>query len=229
LAEYFAKVRYFHLVPQLIRGAVQIGSQPGEPYGSNFIAQMNAVTPRTQKAWLRRIQNALQAAVPEFESLSLEVDAGGRPHLIAGYRNWRGTPALQSEVDFSDGTLRLIGLLWTLVSTPTNSGILLLEEPELSLNTEIVRTLPTVLSTVQRDRSWQVLLSTHAPELLNDEGVLSREVLVLRVTGDGTEAALLSEIEDVSDELDAGLPKSDVVGGLISPQDLSGLIAAARN
>jgi predicted ATPase len=228
LAEYFAKVRYLHLVPQLIRDPTRFGSAPADPHGGDFIAQMNAIPSRTQGAWLRRMQNALRAAVPEFESLKLEVDSAGRPHLVAGYRNWRENPARQSEADFSDGTLRLIGLLWTLVSAPANGGVLLLEEPEFSLNAAVVRTLPTVLAAAQRGRSMQVLLSTHAPDLLDDEGVVPHEVLVLRVTGDGTTATLLSDIDEVADELAAQLPTSDVVDGLISPQDLTGLVEVGQ-
>ncbi|MEH3132741.1 MAG: AAA family ATPase [Mycolicibacterium neoaurum] len=228
LAEYFTKVRYFHLVPQLIREPGRISGAADDPFGANFIAQINSATPRNRDAWLKRMQNALRSAVPEFETLKLEVDPAGQPHLVAGYRNWRATPARQSEADFSDGTLRLIGLLWTLVSAPANGGVLLLEEPELSLNAALVRMLPTVFSTAQRDREMQVLLSTHAPELLDDEGVAPSEVLVLQVTSDGTTATLLSQIDQVADELEADLPKSQIVDSLVSPQDLSGLIAVGR-
>ena len=228
LAEYLAKVRYFHLVPQLIRDPSRFGGASDDAHGGDFIAQINSVAPRTRDAWLKRMQNALRAAVPEFESLKLEVDSAGRPHLVAGYRNWREAPARQSEADFSDGTLRLIGLLWTLVSAPANGGVLLLEEPELSLNAAVVRTLPTVLATAQRDRSMQVLLSTHAPELLDDEGISPREILVLKVTGDGTTATLLSDIDEVADQLAAELPTSEIVDGLVSPQDLAGLIAVGE-
>ncbi|WP_235281697.1 AAA family ATPase [Microbacterium azadirachtae] len=228
LADYFAKVQYFHLVPQIIRDPARVNLSSGDPYGSDFIAQMNAVSGGTRNAWLRRMETALQAAVPEFQSLRLEVDPAGRPHLIAGYQNWREKPARQSEADFSDGTLRLIGLLWTLISAPANGGVLLLEEPELSLNSAIVRTLPTVLAAAQRDRAMQVLLSTHAPEILDDEGVRAAEVLVLRVTGDGTVAQVLSDIDEVRGELEAELPLSDIVDGLIAPGDLGGLIAASQ-
>ncbi|KQQ19240.1 chromosome segregation protein SMC [Rathayibacter sp. Leaf299] len=228
LADYFAKVQYFHLVPQIIRDPSRIGLAPGDPYGGDFIAQMNAVPTGTRNAWLRRMESALRSAVPEFQSLKLEVDPAGRPHLIAGYQNWRETPARQSEADFSDGTLRLIGLLWTLISAPSNGGVLLLEEPELSLNSAIVRTLPTVLAATQRDRALQVVLSTHAPELLDDEGVGAGEVLVLRVTRDGTVAQLLSTIDEVSGEVEADLPKSDIVDGLIAPQNLAGLVAVGQ-
>lgn len=228
LADYFAKVQYFHLVPQIIRNPGRVAASASDPYGSDFIAQMNAETSRTRNAWFARMEAALRSAVPEFQSLKLEVDAAGRPHLIAGYKNWRETPARQSEADFSDGTLRLIGLLWTLVSAPANGGVLLLEEPELSLNSAIVRTLPTVLATAQRNKSLQVLLSTHAPELLDDEGVRPDEVLVLRVTKDGTVAQMLSEIEEVRGEVEAELPISSIVDGLVAPDDLAGLIAVGQ-
>lgn len=225
IADHFTKTAYFHLVPQVIRDASRSGGQPGDPYGGDFIAAINATPARTQQAWLNRMQTALKAAVPEFESLSVEVDATGRPHLMAGYRNWRKSPTLHSEKEFSDGTLRLIGLLWTVVSAPRDGGVLLLEEPELSLNSAVVRTLPSVLATAQRGQDLQVILSTHAPELLDDEGVAANEVLVLRVTGDGTTASLLSDIDEVRGEVEADLPTSEIVHGLIAPEDLMGLIS----
>lgn len=229
LADYFAKVQYFHLVPQIIRDPGRVSSAPSDPFGADFIAQMNAVPTRRRNAWFERMETALRSAVPEFQSLRLEVDTAGRPHLIAGYKNWRGQPARQSEADFSDGTLRLIGLIWSLISAPANGGLLLLEEPELSLNSAIVRTLPTVLATAQRDRALlQAVVTTHAPELLDDEGVQPKEVLVLRVTPDGSTADVLADLADVEGELAAELPISDIVNGLIAPPDLTGLIAVGQ-
>ncbi|WP_253194209.1 ATP-binding protein [Gordonia sp. i37] len=227
LADYFVKVRYFHLVPQIIREPSHY-DLPGE-FGGDFIAQMNAVAPKTRDAWLRRMQDALRAAVPEFESLEIAVDHSGRPHLMAGYKNWRKNPARQSEAEFSDGTLRLIGLLWTMVSTPANGGVLLLEEPELSLNASVVRKIPAMLAVTQRAKDLQVVLSTHAPELLDDEGVHSDEILVLRSAKEGTEAMLLSDSRDVAEEVAAELPKSDIVQGMIDPRDLSGLVAVGKD
>lgn len=230
LADYFARVQYFHLVTQIIRTPSRFGAVQDDPYGGDFIARMNAEQPTRRNAWLRRMEEALSAAVPEFQSLKLEVDSAGRPHLVAGYKNWRERPARQTEIEFSDGTLRLIGLLWTLVSAPANGGVLLLEEPELSLNAAIVRMLPTVLAAARKDRAeLQVVLSTHAPEILDDEGVRPAEVLVLTVTRDGTIARLLSEIESVAGAVEADLPLSEIVDGLIAPEDLSGLVAVGRS
>jgi putative AbiEii toxin of type IV toxin-antitoxin system len=56
----------------------------------------------------------------------------GVPHLQVKFEHWRGIPSNQREDQFSDGTLRLIGMLWSLF---TGDSLLLLEEPELSLNT----------------------------------------------------------------------------------------------
>lgn len=227
IAEYFAKVNYFHLVPQMIRYPQAGGASP-RVFGSSMIADMNATPVRTRQAWFRRIERALQSAVPGFETLRLEVDKAGQPHLIAGYRNWRRNPSEQNETDFSDGTLRLIGLLWTIISSPTNGGVLLLEEPELSLNAAVVQKLASLLAMAQRGTSMQVILSTHSPELLDDEGIRPGEVLVLQVTSDATVANQLSEIAEVEAQISADLPLSEVVAELINPGDLTGLIKAAR-
>lgn len=227
IAEYFAKVNYFHLVPQMIRYPQAGGASP-RVFGSSMIADMNATPVRTRQAWFRRIERALQSAVPGFETLRLEVDKAGQPHLIAGYRNWRRNPSEQNETDFSDGTLRLIGLLWTIISSPANGGVLLLEEPELSLNAAVVQKLASLLAMAQRGTSMQVILSTHSPELLDDEGIRPGEVLVLQVTSDATVANQLSEIAEAEAQISADLPLSEVVAELINPGDLTGLIKAAR-
>lgn len=227
IAEYFAKANYFHLVPQMIRYPQAGGASP-RAFGSSMIADMNATPARTRQAWFRRIERALQSAVPGFETLRLEVDKAGQPHLIAGYRNWRRNPSEQNETDFSDGTLRLIGLLWTIISSPANGGVLLLEEPELSLNAAVVQKLASLLAMAQRGTSMQVILSTHSPELLDDEGIRPGEVLVLQVTSDATVANQLSEIAEVEAQISADLPLSEVVAELINPGDLTGLIKAAR-
>jgi len=229
IADYFDRVQYFHLVPQIIRDPSRALVANDDPFGSDFIVQMNATAPRTRDAWLRRMQEALRAAVPGFVSLTIETDPAGRPHLIAGYKNWRSAPSKQNEADFSDGTLRLIGLLWAIIKTPTSPGILLLEEPELSLNSAIVRILPSMLAQARRSSDLQVILSTHAPEILDDEGISPSEVLVLRVTDDGSRAALLSSSQEAMDDLALGLTASDVVNGLIAPEDLTGLVRAVRN
>ncbi len=230
IADHFKNIQYFHLVPQVIRDAANRSSpEPNDPYGGDFIAQMNTTPKKRRDAWLRRIQNALQAAVPEFESLTIEVDKAGRPHLKAGYRNWRANPTGQYETEFSDGTLRLIGLLWTIVKAPRTTAAILLEEPELSLHSSVVSLLPSLFARTQRSTDMQIILSSHAPEVINDEGIDPEEILVLRVTKEGTTAELLSSITEVSTDIEDGiLSRAEVVSGLITPPDVEAMLRVSE-
>ncbi|MDR0283684.1 MAG: AAA family ATPase [Propionibacteriaceae bacterium] len=219
IADYLAAIRYTHLVPQMIRESDRVMPKTDDPFGSDFIARMNSkrINERTRRAWLGRVQAALKAAVPQFDSLEIETDDRGRPHLKAGYRTFRPILTSQDERDLSDGTLRLIGLLWSLVELPAGST-LLLEEPELSLNEHVVRVLPSVLAAAQRgDQSSQVIYTTHSGEILRDEGLQPDEVLLLQAGDDGTFGALLSDTARDVDELTLGLTIPEVISDRMLP------------
>ena len=57
--------------------------------------------------------------------------------------HWLPHAGNQREDQFSDGMLRLVGLLWSLLETET---LLLLEEPELSLHDSVVEKLPPLMA-----------------------------------------------------------------------------------
>lgn len=139
IAEFFTAIRYLHIVPQLVRDPDRSVGRINDPFGGDFLEQVAKTPERTRNSRLRRIQKALQLAVPQLEEIDLHRDARGTPHLRGKYQHWRAQGAWQTEEQFSDGTLRLMGLLWAVMET---GGALLLEEPELSLHTEIVRVLP---------------------------------------------------------------------------------------
>ena len=221
IAEFFAQTKYFHPVPQVIRGLTGNEIRIADPYGSDFIRQISETPKRTQEARLKRVQAALQRAIPEFEKLRLEPDSMGVPHLEAAYKNWRSHAAWQNETQFSDGTLRLLGLLWTLIATPgEKSSVLLLEEPELSLHSALVSELPSVLAEARRSSkgSVQIFLSSHATEVVDDGTVNEDEVLVLLPGEDGTKGSLLSDCEGIEDYLDAGVPFSEIIGLLMGEE-----------
>ncbi|WP_297589661.1 AAA family ATPase [uncultured Mobiluncus sp.] len=227
IAKFFASIKYLHLVPQLLRHPDITSEVFKEIYGSDLPSQVNGVQPmKTRAARLKKMAESLRAAVPQFKDLQLDIDAKGKPHLVASYENWRSHEAKQNEQYFSDGTLRLLGIVWTLISAPRSGGILLLEEPELSLNNSVVGMLPSLFAQAQRGIPTQLFISTHAPAILDDEGVDPSEVLVLQVTSDGTVANLLSEILSVSPQIDADLPLSEITNELISPRSVNLLPAA---
>ncbi|MCV6069436.1 ATP-binding protein, partial [Escherichia coli] len=106
-----------------------------DPFGQGFLDRLANTQTRTRDAWLKKIQAGLSIAVPQFKELRFERDESGQPHLEARYEHWRPNAGWQKEEQFSDGTLRLIGLMWSLLE---KRQLLLMEEPELSLNSEIV-------------------------------------------------------------------------------------------
>ena len=136
--------------------------------------------------------------------------------LTCGGSTGIGVPrgAWQTEEQFSDGTLRLLGLLWAALD---KGGPLLLEEPELSLHPEIVRVLPQMLARVQRRTDRQIFVSTHSPDLVRDEGIGLDEVLLLRPTQEGTEVSPASAHREIVDLLEGGLPLADAVVPLTRP------------
>ena len=211
IAKFLDSVSYIHLVPQLIRYAdtFQASTFESDPFGQGFLLRVAKSMPRTQKSRLARIEKALRVAVPQLQQLKFERDSdSGKPHLSALYSHWRPNAGWQREDQFSDGTLRLIGLLWALLES---DSLLLLEEPELSLNCGIVSKLAPLIYRLQRQHKRQVLISTHSESLLGDNGIDGREVLLLTPGTEGTSIEVAGNISDVKPLLDAGLSVGEVV------------------
>ena len=211
IAKYLDSVSYIHLVPQLLRytDTFQTSTFESDPFGQGFLVRIAKSMPRTQKSRLARIEKALMVAVPQLQQLKFERDSdSGKPHLSALYSHWRPNAGWQREDQFSDGTLRLIGLLWALLES---DSLLLLEEPELSLNSGIVSKLAPLIYRLQRQRKRQVLISTHSESLLGDNGIDGREVLLLTPGTEGTSIEVAGNISDVKPLLDAGLSVGEVI------------------
>lgn len=180
LVDFFGDITYLHLVPQLLKFAEKIGgrSLDDDPFGQGFLERIAKTPDKTRAARLNKISRALMLAVPQFKELRFKKDALGHPHLEALYAHHRPNAGWQSEEHFSDGTLRLLGLLWTLLD---GSSLLLLEEPEISLNDSIVKEIPLILQRLQREKKVkrQVILSTHSEALLSNLGIDGRGVVLL--------------------------------------------------
>jgi predicted ATPase len=208
LAEFLGSAKYLHLVPQLVREPDRSVGRTNDPYGGDFLEQVARTQEKTRNARLRRILEALRVAVPQLQELELVRDEGGASHIRGKYAHWRPQGAWQTEEQFSDGTLRLMGLLW---ATLDGVGPLLLEEPELSLHPEVVRFLPQMFARVQRRTGRQVMISTHSPDLLRDEGIGLDEVLLLVPGTEGTAIERASDLSDVTTLLGGGVSLADSV------------------
>lgn len=217
LSHFFSETTYLHLVPQLLKYGSKIGGNviESDPFGQGFLQRIAASGEKTRDARLRRIQKALDKVVPQFKDLRFKKDdVTGLPHLEANFMHWRPTGAWQRENQLSDGTLRLIGLLWSLME---GNSLLLLEEPELSLNEEIVRHLPRVIHRIQTQTktSRQVFITTHSEALLSDRSIPPEEVLRLATTPNGTEIKPLDAQEKIM--FASGLSVAEVLLASVKP------------
>ncbi|HPW54499.1 MAG: AAA family ATPase [Thermoanaerobaculaceae bacterium] len=209
LVGFFNGLRYLHVVPQLIREADSWRSIDNDPYGGDLLVQVAKAPQKTREARLRKIQKALTIAVPQLAKLELWRDPIRNTwHLRGKYEHWRPQGAWQTEERFSDGTLRLLGLLWAVLD---GSGPLLLEEPELSLHPEVIKEIPGMLARLQRSSGRQVMVSTHSSHLLADEGIGLDEVLVLVPTGEGTTVQPVGKLRDVQRLLEGGVQLPEIV------------------
>ena len=221
LKDFFSSVTYLHLVPQLIR---EEQSPPddavgGDHYGRDLLFRIRGTPGRSQEARLGRIRNALKLAVPNLGALELVLDKDtSRPHLQAKFLHWRGPAAKQDEREFSDGTLRLIGLLWALQEP---AGPLLLEEPELSLHSGIVRNLAPFIARAQRGPlGRQAFVSTHSDLLMADPGIGADEVLLVRPVSEGSVVMQGAGQADIRRALQSGLTPADVVMPLTAMEQI---------
>jgi predicted ATPase len=199
IVEFFASLTYLHLVPQLLKHGDQIGGSrlDGDPFGQSFLERIAKTPARYQESRLRKIEEALRVCVPQMRDLRFKRDdATGRPHLEALYEHWRPDAGWQREEQFSDGTLRLLGIMWSLLD---GEALLLLEEPELSLSEGIVSQIAPLIWQVQRRAKHrrQVFITTHSEALLNNKSIDAREVIRLEPSTDGT-LALEATPQDVA-------------------------------
>ena len=216
IVEFFSSIQYRHILPQLVRDPVSFSPVPSrnDPFGRDLVSQIWNTPSKTRDARLRRINEALTIAVPQLSNLSVEQDKKtGHPHLIVKYEHWRKNAAYQNESSFSDGTLRLLTLLWSMFSA---EGPLLLEEPELSLHEGIIKQLPSVFARLDRVRKKavrQIFITTHSEAMLSDPGIGANEVLCLEPGSEGTVIRIADEqdvrlIEEGLSAAEVFLPKT---------------------
>ena len=224
IADFFAQVRYLHIVPQLVREPERSVGRERDPFGGDFLEQL-AKTQRTQRrtfdSRLRRIQDALRVAVPQLKELVLDRDERGVPHLKGLYEHWRPNAGWQTEDQLSDGTLRLLGLLWVFLD---GNAPLLLEEPELSLHAAVVRYIPQMMARLGRKTGRQIFVSTHSAELLSDEGIAPEEVLMLEPSKEGTAVYAATNDNQVRALLEGGVTMAEAVLPRTAPKQAQQLV-----
>ena len=224
LVDFFQSITYLHLVPQLLRFPdlitvdsveTDINAQRSAKrkstrtqLGHGLLEKIASVDEDTRCSRMKTIEEALKIAIPQLEHLEFKHDETGPPHLSVRCSHWHPSSPAQREEQLSDGTLRLLGLLWALLES---ESVLLLEEPELSLHVGIVSQLAYLIYKMQASKNQQVLVSTHSDVLLAEPGIDGTEVLMLTPTKSGTEVKIASDNEAVKQLLEADFTVGEVV------------------
>lgn len=219
IADFFTAVRYMHIVPHLIRAPEMHKDRQknNDPYGGDFLEQIVKTPAKTQESRMKRIAKALKVAVPQLKELKIDRDDMGTPHLSGLYEHWRPGAGWQKEDQFSDGTLRLLGLLWAVLD---GTGTLLLEEPELSLHAEVVRYIPQIFGRLSVKSGRQIILSTHSYELLSDRGIAPDEAFRLWPQGaEGTIVLRLKDDPEILNQIQSGLTVADTAIPATAPKN----------
>ncbi len=212
IADFFADVLYLHLVPQLLKfgNELAVKKMTNDPFGQGFLEKIAETPSKTQESRLKRIEMILKTAIHEFKDLKFERDDAGRPHLKMKYSHWRPQGGWQNEDEFSDGTLRLIALLWTLLES---NSVILLEEPELSLHKAIIEQIPELILRARASRKkagGQIFISTHSNELLSSP-VIRGQYLILQPTDNGEGTGIDVPTQTEQSALASGLTPADIL------------------
>ena len=213
IASFFEEVLYLHLVPQLLKYGDQVflAQMDSDPFGQGFLEEISGTQKNIRDVRLRHIEEVLLRVIPNLKRLQFTNDAtSGRPHLEMFCTHWRPNAGWQREDQFSDGTLRLIAIIWTLLSS---NSMILLEEPELSLHMRVVEQIPDLIYKTRQSRKksgGQILISTHSETMLSSTSI-GGQFLILK-PGTGGEATSITPPTDADIRaMQAGMTPADIL------------------
>ena len=212
-------IRYIHPNPKKM---LERSDRYDPDHGTGFFQHAGRFSDQQLDAVVDRIRPIMASVVPEIPNLSYQRMGLGTEVVFYSDTPVRGASGVYSHEQFSEGTLRLLGILFDLATLPRDTSVVLIEEPETFLQASVVRSLPSLLAEVAMNRDVQMVISTHSPELIDSELVLPSQVLMLRSENGETTGELLSESNDprIKAVVSAGLPKSqgiDAVNGRTIP------------
>lgn len=181
LYESLSTMGFYNLSPNQIREIqpLDVGEVLSRD-GSNIASVLGKIADHSPKV-KRHIEEYLSKVMPGIQSISSK-SMGFRETLefqqeVAGSNTARNFLA----ASMSDGTLRAVGILVALFQASTEQGIrvplVAIEEPEAALHPAAAGVLLDAL--VDASVSRQILVTSHSPELLDDQRIPEDSILAV--------------------------------------------------
>lgn len=186
---------FYNLNPDRIRDLQP--PDPGELLardGSNIASVIGALARRDSEA-KQRIEEYLSKVAPGVHSVDVKVIGPKetlefRQDVTGANAPWRFLAA-----NMSDGTLRALGVLVALFQsrngTSAQAPLVGIEEPEVALHPAAAGILLDGL--LEASRRTQVIITSHSPDLLDDEKIDTDSIFAVDSMGGATRIAPLDE------------------------------------
>jgi predicted ATPase len=190
LFDFISGMRFYSIVPVRLRETQE--PDPGSYLkrdGSNAAAILKRIQEEKPETY-ERICRLLAKAVPGIERV--EYRAVGKGETLE-FKQKVGAqhPWTFDALNMSDGTLRMLGLLLA-VFQPGPVSAIAVEEPEATVNPAIADLLVEVLHDAAQER--QVIMTTHSPDLLDNEMFDDTDLRVVTTHQHATVIAPLAEV-----------------------------------
>lgn len=177
LCTFFSTITLENALPQFFRdpGSFSIPSfdkfsfqYENDPFGRDFIMSMWKMPKKERTTRFRKINDRLKLLLPNFRELKIEQDEAGFPHLLISFQDWP-IGLTQNEKQFSDGTVRLIALLWSLLDE--SDAPLLLENIEIYLSEDVQHRLTCMFMSEIEKHKRQIFITTHKEKVMTDQKI----------------------------------------------------------
>lgn len=164
LRSMLASTRHYSFLDVSPRAVVRLpqsltpATRPG-PNGENLYSALHNLRASHYDTY-ERIAALLQQGFPDFGRIEFPVVGAGQVTL-AWYDRGDKDPFYPNQL--SEGTLRFLWLITTLLAPPS-PAVVLLDEPEVSLHPELLKLLAALLQ--DASQSGQIVVATHSPDLI---------------------------------------------------------------
>lgn len=191
-----------YFIPQLARSQPISGAEPHlNRTGANLANYLQFVERQKPKEFQAMLQR-LASKVPGLKTIKQD-RAPDRRLLLAFHAEGYEEPFFQQ--DMSDGTLKFLAYL-LLMEDPEPAPLVGIEEPENGLHHQLLSLLASEFKDfAEKPRGPQVLITTHAPSLI--DALTPEEVWILGKDDNGfARVRRAADIPEIRDLFDEGLP-----------------------